>query len=174
MKRSSFDHLILACCRQLEVDEVVVVGSQAFHASVDQMPAIGAMSMEVEIVLPDPDERDDVTSLFGELSPFHESFGVYADPIDDTTSRSPAGWTERLIDVVVVDERRQTSYVARCADPHDLAVAKLLANRDKDRELLRSLLEAGVLDPELVQRRLADTLHSMPEGERCLGFLRRW
>jgi hypothetical protein len=39
-------------------------------------------------------------------------------------------------------------------EPHDLAIAKLCAGRDKDLEFVRTLIGSGTLDPDLLLLRL--------------------
>lgn len=104
MNRERFEHVIRACCRHLGRDEVIVIGSQALFGSMVELPESGALSMEVDVMLPDEDERDDVAGLLGELSAFHETWGVHADPVDLATGRFPEGWVD--LTPLSDDERR--------------------------------------------------------------------
>ncbi len=103
----------------------------------------------------DDGDRDDVAGLFRELSRFHETWGVYADPVEMTTGRFPVDWTERLVSTTVTDAERNRTYVARCAEPHDLCVAKLVAGRAKDRLFVVALIETGRIDVALLEKRIA-------------------
>jgi hypothetical protein len=44
--------------------------------------------------------------------------------------------------------------VVRCLEPHDLAVAKLVAGREKDLEFLIEMVRHQMLDEETMQRRI--------------------
>ena len=165
MNRESFERVIRSCCRHLGRDEVIVIGSQALFASQDQLPEVAMVSGEVDIVLVDEDDREDVAGLFGELSRFHETWGVYADPVDVTTGRFPAGWQGRLVEVLIDDPRRGRRYVARCAEPHDLCVAKLVADRPKDHAFIAALLKEGTVARATIAARLANT--ELTEDERA-------
>jgi hypothetical protein len=109
----SFERVIRSCCRHLGRDEVTIIGSQALFGSFDELPA-----------------------LFGELSRFHGTYGVYADPVEVSTSWIPPNWETRLVPRSVADPDRGKRYVARCVEPHDLCIAKVIAGRPKDRALL--------------------------------------
>lgn len=174
MKRESFERVVRSCCRFLDRDEVVVIGSQALFAAMNELPEAGAVSMEVDVLLPSEADRDEVAALFGELSAFHETYGVYADPVDITTGRFPEGWIDRLVNVQVADESRGRIYRARCAELHDLVVAKLVAGRDKDRELIAPLLASGMIDSAIVIERLKATALSEEERIAVASRLRRW
>ena len=72
MNRDSFERVVRSCCRHLDSEEVTGIGSQALHASFDQLPPVGELSLEVDLVLEEEVARDDVAGLFGEFSRFHE------------------------------------------------------------------------------------------------------
>lgn len=136
---------------------MIVIGSQAPYGSIDDLPEVGTRSMEVDLLLQDEHDRDDVAGLFGELSRFHETWGVYADPVDIRTGRFPSGWLDRLISVPVGDPTRSRTYLARCVELHDLVVAKLVAGRDKDREMITELFTRGRISLEILAARLENT-----------------
>ena len=63
-------------------------------------------------------------------SPFDEQFGYYAQGVEAGTAVLPRGWEDRLI---TWQSQSTRPAQARFLDPHDLALAKLAAFRDKDR-----------------------------------------
>ena len=65
----------------------------------------------------------------------HESFGIYGQGVALSTAVLPSGWQDRL--VAFVDPAADPSD-ARCLDPHDLVVSKLVAGREKDHDFARS------------------------------------
>lgn len=102
MRRAEFEHLIRAAGALLQVDHLIVIGSQAILGSFPhwQLPPETTQSVEVDFVPPDdPDERlaDILTGTIGEGSPFHEAFGIYADDVSIQTARLPKGWDQRLV-----------------------------------------------------------------------------
>jgi hypothetical protein len=65
------------------------------------------------------------------------------------SSASPEGWRDRLITLDA------DPVVARCLEPHDLAVAKLAAGRLKDYELVAALAQLGIIDAAALRQRVA-------------------
>jgi hypothetical protein len=63
----------------------------------------------------------------------------------------PEGWKDRLVSVSNENTR---GVVARCLEPHDLAVAKLVAGREKDLDFLVEMARHRMLDAETMQRRI--------------------
>ena len=45
-------------------------------------------------------------------------------------------------------------FTGECLEPHDVAVSKLAAGRDKDVEFVQGLLAHGMVNPEVVQERI--------------------
>lgn len=74
----------------------------------------------------------------------------------------PAGWARRLIPEV----DPISGATGWCLDPHDLTVAKLIASRPKDIDFVRILIEARLIDPEVVGEALATI-----EDERAAAAL---
>jgi hypothetical protein len=64
------------------------------------------------------------------------------------------------------------SYTGWCLDKEDLCVAKLCAFREKDQNFVAALLDAGLVDPDVITARLATmpTEHR-PTAERGLAWL---
>jgi hypothetical protein len=54
---------------------------------------------------------------------------------------------------------------ARCLEPHDCVVAKLVAGREKDIVFARALLRERLVDPAV----LIDRVRLLPAGERRRG-----
>lgn len=124
----------------------------------------GATSVEADLIpFDDPDESKStlVDGTIGELSPFHETFGIYAHGVGERTARLPSGWRDRL---VALQNENTHGVTGWCLEPHDLIVAKLLAGRPHDIEFCRELLRAHLIDPAVVEQRLADT--DLDDGER--------
>jgi len=154
VKRSEFDHAIRAAGSILGESEILIVGSQAGHGSLtDDLPVEAQRSIEVDIVaFDDSDARkaDLIDGSIGEASLFHETFGIYAEGVSETTAVLPDGWMDRLVRY----ESPQTGgVVAWCLDLHDLWLAKAVAGRPKDLEFCRAFVHEGHVDPDVLRQR---------------------
>lgn len=83
-------------------------------------------------------KNSDYVNVIGVDSPFHETYGYYADPVDEHTAVLPKNWKNRLSNLKM--SGASTGIKACCIDPHDLVVAKLAAARDKDRVFIREMI----------------------------------
>lgn len=96
-------------------------------------------------------------SVAGELSPFEVFHGFSIDGVDLSTSVLPPGWRERLVRVQNANTAApsgEPQFTGWCLERHDLCVAKLCAFRDKDRNFVAALLDAGLVDPDVLVSRL--------------------
>ena len=101
MKRTEFEHAIRAAASILGTSELMVIGSQALHATVsDGLPEAAERSIEVDVVaLDDEDGRkaDLIDGSIGEASMFHATFGYYAQGVSESTAVLPEGWRDRMV-----------------------------------------------------------------------------
>lgn len=99
MTREQFEHIIRAAGAVLGVAEVLVIGSQAIHGSMDgNLPTEASRSVEVDVaVRGDRDGKlaDLIDGSIGEASMFHDTFGYYAQGVVESTARLPVGWEAR-------------------------------------------------------------------------------
>ena len=66
----------------------------------EKLPLEATASMEVDVAfLNDPDDQKAnlVDGAIGELSPFHEMYGYYAQGVSVSTAVLPDGWRKRLV-----------------------------------------------------------------------------
>ncbi|WP_396225282.1 DUF6036 family nucleotidyltransferase [Gemmatimonas sp.] len=156
MTREQFEHAIRAAGAVLDVSDVLVIGSQAVHGSMEEpLPIEAARSVEVDVaVRGDVDGRmaDLIDGAIGEASMFHDTFGYYAQGVVESTARLPEGWQERLVRFESAGTR---GVVAWCLELHDLWIAKAIAGREKDREFCDALLRLSVVYPYELRARLA-------------------
>ena len=155
MTREQFEHTVRASGAILGTNSLLVIGSQALHASFTApLPAEATRSVEVDIAVPDdPDGRraDLVDGSIGEGSAFHEAFGYYAQGVVEATAVLPEGWRRRL---VRFETPGTNGVVAWCLEPHDLWISKAIAGRPKDVEFCRALLEGELVAPSILAERL--------------------
>jgi hypothetical protein len=82
VKREDFEHAVRAAGGVLGVDELLVIGSQALHASIQgEIPEEAARSVEVDVAVRGDTEgrmADLLDGSIGEASMFHATFGYYA------------------------------------------------------------------------------------------------
>jgi hypothetical protein len=106
-----------------------------------------------------------VVTVIGVYSPFHESFGYYADPVDHTTATLPKGWKGRLVNLPAGDTE---GVQGLCLDPNDLAIAKYVVRREKDIIFTRELAERGIVSRD----RLLSLLDQTSVSEEVRGRIR--
>src|SRR5262245_40138834 len=104
MTRLQLEHLIGAAAAISEDDEIVVLGSQAILGQCPDAPAELLVSKEADVFPRHfPERAELIDGSIGELSPFHDTFGYYAQGVGPETATLPKGWESRL--VVVRSER---------------------------------------------------------------------
>jgi len=141
MKKQQVDHVLRAAGEITGEKRFVIVGSQALHGKFPDAADSIIRSAEVDLIATKNVDRTEWLNAIGQDSQFHETFGYYADPVDDTTTAGlPKGWKGRLVNLPKGD----TGDVrALCLDPHDLAIAKYIARREKDLQFTRELARRG-------------------------------
>jgi hypothetical protein len=97
---------------------------------------------------------DLVDGSIGEGSPFHETFGYYAQGVDETTAVLPRGWRDRLI---VLRDQSTRGATGLCLEVHDLVVSKCVAGRDKDRRFAAAAARHGLVNRATLLERLDET-----------------
>jgi hypothetical protein len=154
MNREQFDHAIRATGAILGVNEVLVIGSQAIHGLIDIEIPEAERSIEVDVsAMKDEDgsQADLIDGSIGELSVFQETFGYYAQGVTPNTAILPTGWRRRL---VRYESPATNGVTAFCLEIHDLWISKAVANRTKDQEFCRALLERKLVDNKTLRARL--------------------
>jgi hypothetical protein len=142
--------LVRETARAIGRSELVVIGSQTIHATGEDVPADVVVSLECDVLFAEGDPAIAIVrEQLGEDTPFHKREGVYVDAVPPGIPLLVEGWRDRLRELRVGD------VVARCLEPHDLAVAKLAAGRLKDYELIAALIDRGIVRAETVEERIA-------------------
>lgn len=155
MTREQLEHIIRAAATIAADDEIVIIGSQAILGQFPNAPAELLVSVEADVFPRNHPERADlVDGSIGELSPFHQTFGYYAQGVGEQTATLPHGWQQRLVPLRSEGTRGATGW---CLEIHDLAVSKYAANRPKDRVFVRTLAREGLVDRATLETRWAAT-----------------
>lgn len=117
------------------------------------------------LIVGEKQSMTELLNLIGADSPFHEEFGFYADPVDESTAILPEGWRGRLVNLPPGDTEGVRGL---CLDPHDLAIAKYSARREKDRAFTRELARRGLVD----KQRLLSLVKKTPVAADVKGRMR--
>jgi hypothetical protein len=158
MRRDQLAHILRAAAAIVEDGDMLVIGSQSILGSYDEddLPDRAVASVEVDIAFfddPDASKADLVDGVIGEMSPFHELHGVYGQGVEVKTATLPPGWRARAVHF----DRDDTGDArAFCLDPHDLVISKLIAGRDKDLEFTQALLDAGLVEQQVLDQRVSE------------------
>jgi len=162
MKRHELEHLIRAAADIADDDEIVIIGSQAVLGQFPDAPAELLVSTEADVYpRKHPDRWELIDGSIGELSPFHETYGYYAQGVQVGTAILPEGWELRLVTISNANTRGAKGL---CLEIHDLVVSKCIAGREKDVSFLRTALAAKMVDRSVLLERLAST---HVDGARC-------
>lgn len=90
----------------------------------------------------DPSLSDLIDGSIGEESPFEQFFGYYPKGVSLDTAVLPSGWQERVIEIRNANTNWNSGY---CLEPHDLAISKLVAGREKDKAFVQEMLICGMV-----------------------------
>ena len=155
MNKTAFHHVVRAAGAVLNVDRVLVIGSQAVHGSLRRFALFGDFSTEVDIAILGDQEghaADLIDGAIGEGSLFHDTHGYYGHGVTEATAKLPDGWRDRLIPYRAPGTNGVT---AHCLDPHDLWLSKALAGREKDLPFCQAMFSEGLVNQDLLRARLA-------------------
>ena len=175
MRRDQLEHAIRTACQIIEMQEVIVVGSQAILGTYDEsrLPAEATMSVEVDILPIAKSNRetarlaDLIEGVAGEFSSFEQLHGFSIDGVDLETAVLPEGWRDRLVKVQNANTAAPSGeprFTGWCLDKEDLCVAKLCALREKDRNFVAALLDAGLVDATVIANRLGSVTEKHREA----------
>jgi hypothetical protein len=158
MRRDELEHIIRAVGAIISDKDLIIVGSQSILGQYPyDLPPEATESVEADIMpLDDPDGRkgDLIEGAIGYLSQFWDTFGIWAHGIDEQALFLPKGWRDRL---VPISNSNTWGVTGHCLDTHDLLIAKYVAGREKDLSFCRAVVQAGIVQKDILQQRLRDT-----------------
>jgi hypothetical protein len=125
VKRAELAHVLRAASDITQELEFLVVGSAAILGSYDdrRLPEAATRSREGDITpyrIQDREMINRIEIYLGEGSRFGTTYGYFADAVDLVTSKSPAGWEQRLVRFSPPDANGAVGY---CLEPHDCVAA---------------------------------------------------
>jgi len=154
MKKQQLDHVLRAAGRITGEKQFIIIGSQALHGKYPDLVDEIVKSAEVDLFAARSPGRTEWLNAIGIYSQFHETFGYYADPVDEKTATLPKGWEGRLVNL---PPGNTEGVKGLCLEPHDLAIAKYVASREQDLIFTRELVRRGLLSEERLRTLLDQT-----------------
>jgi hypothetical protein len=91
-------------------------------------------------------------------------------PVDEKTAVLPKGWKARLVNLPPGDTGGVSGL---CLDPHDIAISKYVARRNKDIEFNREIVRRGIVQKERLLELLKVTPVSPEVSNRIQGDIDR-
>jgi hypothetical protein len=170
MKKRELDHVLRAAGRITGEKEFIIIGSQALHGKYPDLADDIIESAEVDLLASINPERTEWLNAIGVYSQFHEAFGYYADPVDEKTATLPKGWKARLVNLPSGDTE---GVKGLCLEPHDLAISKYVAAREKDLHFTQVLARRALVSEERLRALLEQTPVSERVRERVLSQITR-
>jgi hypothetical protein len=158
VNRQQFEHVIAAAANIIDLDEFVVIGSQAVLGTVAAIPDSMLVSMEADVYpLQEPDRAIEVDGAIGDGSQFQRTFGYYAHGVGPETAKLPRGWEDRRVRVDIPPRPgSKRKPVAYCPEIHDLVLSKLVAGRERDIDYARQAKAHDLVDPAVLSERVGD------------------
>lgn len=154
MKKQQVDHVLRAAGRITGERQFIIIGSQALHGKHPDLADEILTSFEVDLMASQRIDRTEWLNVIGVDSPFHETHGYYADAVDTNAATLPKGWKGRLVRLPPGDTGGVRGL---CLDPHDLAIAKYAAFREKDLVFTRELARRGIVSQDQLLTLLEQT-----------------
>lgn len=170
MKKQELDHVLRAAGRITGEKLFVIVGSQSLHGKYPDLADDIFRSAEVDLIAKKSPKRTESLNAIGVYSQFHETYGYYADLVDETTATLPKGWKGRLVNLPPGD---MEGVKGLCLDPHDLAIAKYVAHREKDITFTRELACRGITTQDHLLALLEKTPVDNDTRQRIRGHIER-
>lgn len=174
MKREDLARLFARARALCGETDYVVFGSLSVLGYAGQVPPRMAASLDVDAYCKsDPGRIFELAAELGQGGPFEAEHGFYLDPIAPQVATLPDGWPGRLVRIQLLAD-----VVAWFLEPNDAAVSKYARMEPRDREWIRPGLRAGILSPDIIEARFAQTTF-LEEAERqrarrALEEDRRW
>lgn len=168
MKKLQVDRALRAAGRITGEKQFIIIGSQSLHGKFPDVADEILTSFEVDLIATKNTDRTTWLNVIGVDSPFHESFGFYIDPVDESTATLPKGWKGRLVNLPTGDTE---GVKGLCLEPHDLAIAKYVAARPKDLAFTRELARRGIVSHERLLELLGQTTVDEPTRARICSLI---
>lgn len=152
MKISDLENALRAAKEITGQNDFVVIGSCSILGSFPNAPdEMTKYTKDIDIWVKNYPEMGEMLRAAGRNSDFEGTNGFFIEGVGPDTATVPEGWEKRLVKVCNENTNFATGW---CLDPHDAAVAKLIAGRDKDRDFVEVLFREKYADPEKIRQLL--------------------
>ena len=152
LRKPQIAHLLRAVAGVTGHASFVMVGTGAVIARSKVLTLDLMRTREIDVYAADTPDADRLSDLIdgsiGEGSPFDETFGYYAHGVSAATACLPDDWAVRATRLAIPG-----GAACLCPEENDIALAKLCAWRQKDRDWLAAGLATGLLDIAAMQAR---------------------
>jgi hypothetical protein len=151
-------HVLRSAAAITKASELTVFGTAAAIPWLKGREPELWISMEVDIDAGTDELNTEIDGVLGELSPFHETHGIYAQGVSIEAFIAPPKWRGRS---KVITEP-ETGARVRVPRPVDLVVAKLVRGDAKDWEFAEYAVRNFAIDPDAVARGLGEVATAHP------------
>lgn len=145
IRRDQVDRIIRAASLATGRNDLVLVGSTSIFAHAKHIPAEMLQTNEVDLFSPDPSDvlrvREIIDGALGPASEFEQTFGAHGDAVDPAIIKLPRDWQERASTYRTQFE----GITATVPALDDVAIAKMMAWRDKDKTWIKAGLRMGLI-----------------------------
>lgn len=173
MNIEQLKHLLRASAEIVGEDKFIVIGSQSILGKYPHAPAEFLWSVEADIYAKDnPKASVKKLETIAELSPFHETHGIYVDPVDKNTAVLAKGWMGRLVNIETHSSNGQ-KVTGLCLNPDDLFVSKVAANREKDIAFVKTMIEHDMVNHDRVMQLAATVANPADDFEFSKRIIQR-
>ncbi len=171
----SLKHILEVVIALTHPRRVTVFGSSALlgvNSGLGEPGGLLETSFDADLLI-EPYEEEQSAVLHetvGEGSIFHRQNRAYVDVLrPEIKDTLPGGWERRCVSLAGFD-------AVRCIGKYDLAIVKLILGREKDKAVLKGMIQAGVINIQDLRaacqkaplndeaaRQAGKTLHSLAE-----------
>lgn len=171
MKKSQLE-LALRAAGEISHDwDFIVFGSQCILGTIAAPPRVCLVSQELDLYPRNyPQAVPLLVAKLGRRSPFSRAQGFFVDSVSPDLAAIPGGWTDRLIPFCT---KRTGGVTGWCLELYDLAASKLAAGRQKDLIYVSALLQRSLIQPVVLENRLAILPVSARRREALASLLKR-
>ena len=161
MDRNDIKRLLNEAKRITNHRDYVIIGSLSVLGAVAHPPDAMTGSIDVDLYPKnDPGRAFEVSKVLGLGSEFERIYGYYADAVSPMLPTLPEGWEQRLIKIEF-----DSGVSAWFLEPNDAAISKYFRSEPRDREWIRSGLEAGILSMPTIEYRLRTSIMETDERQ---------
>ncbi|WP_267423788.1 DUF6036 family nucleotidyltransferase [Methylobacterium sp. GC_Met_2] len=165
MRKDKLDHLFGAAGEVTGHRRFVLVGSAVVLIRCRNIPGDMLLTPEADLYVPDVPNSDDLSDAIdaniGQGSSFHLQYGYYCDGVSPETSLMPSDWSART---TLYASAGCPGITVIVPDPDDVALAKAVAWREKDKDWLTSGLRSRLLSIDAMAGRLPGMPAAAPSG----------